>query len=480
VGRRVGRQRPHHRSERLWRLQPALARRAERHIFGTITTAPYAGQKPLKAGDNVPANNPLYALLKRSLDPSPPASLVVNGQTWPVMPFPFNNSIANYTYWLACNDPANPPRLIDALSDWIALNHKPDDTPHSLQGGAHLDFAFVGTAPPAFPVKPKENAQILFVASFPQDDGQRPGSVPAHYWDSSLVYVTDPLGNDLGLPVFKAGGQHTIAAVIGNSSPNLNAGSLFGGPPLTVICNAYAFSTFLSPGTPLPALCHLDATNPDPTYQQPFLQPLSRAVAGFRFDVDTVFKGLTDAMNAKNYTPQQLGGLNVDGWLKASGAHACVKVLIEGGEMANAYNMNGRPTDNALPSQDRHIAQRNLAGFDMGVIAMKKIMWQPFMMSQAGAGANALAIKHGWPVDAVRFYVAVPTQMWERYCAKANHRGFEVVHDAGPKPLPDSVILRETAAGGRLEILDHAREPQFGMALGVEVLKQPRPADISL
>ena len=63
--------------------------------------------------------------------------------------------------------------------------------------------------------------------------------------------------------------------------------------------------------------------------------------------------------------------------------------------------------------------------------------------------------------------------MWARYGAKAKHRGFEVVHDAEPKPFPDAVILRQTAPGAksrgaRLELLDHARERFFGMALGIE------------
>ena len=64
------------------------------------------------------------------------------------------------------------------------------------------------------------------------------------------------------------------------------------------------------------------------------------------------------------------------------------------------------------------------------------------------------------------------------------HRGFEVVHDAEPKPFPDAVILRETTPGGRLELLDHARERFFGMALGVEAdparLRSARVGDLSV
>ena len=61
---------------------------------------------------------------------------------------------------------------------------------------------------------------------------------------------------------------------------------------------------------------------------------------------------------------------------------------------------------------------------------MKKIKWQYFIMNQAGAGANGLAIQQAWSTgqgDSARFYFAVPPQMWARYGAKAMHRGFEVV-----------------------------------------------------
>jgi hypothetical protein len=328
----------------------------------------------------------------------------------------------------------------------------------------------------------------LFVSSMDHDNGVRPGSVPAQYWNSSRIYVCDTLGKDLNFPVFKAGAQHTIQALIGNSSPSGWAGATFGAPgslpPIQVICNAYCFNTFLSDAVPLPEMWTLDAPNAGFIYDQPVMGPVSYAVVGFRFDVDQVFQALHDKMTAHNYPPAQLGFLTVDGWLKANNAHACVKVLMQSGESGNVV----WPTDSALPSQDRHIAQRNLAGFDIGVVAMKKIKWQMFMMSQAGAGANALAIAHGLPRDAGRFYLAVPTQMWERYGAQvrggAVHRGFEVVHDADPKPFPDAVILRETTPGARLELLDHARERFFGMALGVEAdparLRGARLGDLSL
>jgi hypothetical protein len=451
-------------------------------IFGTL--AGYGA--PLAAGDFTAAHNPLFVILNASLDgamhpnnlvPVPPGNAM-----WPVMPWPDKP----YPLWTGWNDAASPPRLIDRLQHWIEVDKKIDDTPK----GTYLDFSFVGTAPPAFPLKPKENAHILFVASFPQDNGVRPGSVPAHYWDSSLIFVTDTAGKDQGLPVFGAGQEFYIAAVVGNSG-NLYASSLGGVPPFTVICNAHVFSTFESPAVALPSLANLDAADGNTLYQPFFLYMQTRDVVGFRFNVDLVYAGLLNAM--AGFTMPQLGGLSADAWLKKG--HACVKVLIMSGELPSPYNNNGMappPTDKtttnnveSVPNVDRHIGQRNLAAFDASVKAMKKLQWQDFMMSQAGKGTNALAVATTLPAGAVRTLVAVPTAMYERYVAKGgSHRGFEpvkdpqAVKDVASKPFPEAVILQQTVPGARLEIAEHAREPFFAMALGIELLKEVRPGDV--
>jgi len=240
----------------------------------------------------------------------------------------------------------------------------------------------------------------------------------------------------------------------------------------------------------LPALSNLNPADTNPTYEQYYMQKMSRDVVGFRFNVDLVYAGLLNVM--AGFTLAQLGGLTPDAWLKKVNAHACVKVLILSGELPNAYNNNGDPnawpTDKtvsnnveSLPSVDRHIGQRNLAAFDSSVKGMKKVQWQDFMMSQAGTGTNALAVASALPPEAVRTLVAVPTAMYERYVAKGgSHRGFEQVKDVGSKPFPDAVILHQTAPGARLEIAEHGREPFFAMALGVELLKEVRPADIAM
>jgi hypothetical protein len=440
---------------------------------------------PLKLGVYDATQNPLWVILNASFNPPPPPDYLVavpGAGMWPAMPWP---AYAPYPLWVQYNNAAPGQRLIDRLQHWIEQDQQLNDTP----GGAHLEFADWSGGPQLVAqVKGKEE-QVLFVCSKPGDNGVRPGSIdPNNYWNTSQIFVCNDHGQNIGLPKFKAGEQRIIHAIIGNSS-SLLAGVINNGlPPVEVRCNAYTWNTHMSPGTPLPEMSALDAPNAGVTYEQPHLAPTSYAVAGFRFDVDLVFKGLRDAIVAAGITPAQLGFATVDDYLKANDTHACVKVLVRANEFPNHVN-GGFPDDAvALPTSDRHIAQRNLAGFDMSVVGMKKIKWQTFMMSQAGAGANGLAIHQAWSTgskaDAARFYFALPPQMWARYGAKAVHRGFEMVHDAEPKPFPDAVILRETAPGARLELLDHARERFFGMALGVEGdparLRSARLGDLSV
>ena len=382
-------------------------------IFGTNDYG-----APLAAGDFTAAHNPLFVILNASLN-NPPASNMVpvppSNAMWPVMPWP---PMGPYPLWTGWNPPLPAVRLIDRLQHWIETDKKLDDTPK----GTYLDFSFVGAAPPAFPLKPKETAEILFVPSYPLDNGVRPGSLPANYWVTSLIFVTDTAGKDQGLPVFAATQEYYIAAVVANSG-NGFAGGIFNStaPAMTVVCNAHVFSTFESPAVPLPSLSNLDPADINPTYEQYFLPKTSRDVVGFRFNVDKVYAGLLNVM--AGFTLPQLGGLSADAWLKKG--HACVKVLIMSGELPGPYNNNGMappPTDKtttnnveSVPNVDRHIGQRNLAAFDSSVKAMKKLQWQDFMMSQAGKGANALAVATVLPAGAIRTLVAVPTAMYERY-----------------------------------------------------------------
>jgi hypothetical protein len=483
--------------KRLW----AVGARGDAHVsteivsdgnFSLESTHPAAGNgifgttdfgNPLALGDFTAAHNPLWVILNATIPAPSPALLpplyllpvLPSNAMWPAMPYPGSGP---YPDWIAWNAGAQPFRLIDRLQNWIEADKQIDDTPK----GAHLGDGYIKAPPPAFPLKtdPKESAQILFIPSFDADNGVRPGTVPANYWNTSMIFVTGTDGQDQGLPVFQKGSEHYIAAIIANSG-NLFTGFREGGnlPTVTVNCDAYVFGTFLSPGTPLPALTNLDPADTNKDYEQFILGPLKRDVVGFRFNVDTVYGKLIALMEALD--PQLYGNGKADLWLKAG--HACVKVWLTGGEFPGVHNNNG--TDwcdgTQLPSANRKIAQRNLAAFAPTVTGMKKPQWHYFVMSQAFAGTNALAVKAAQlPDDVVRYYMAVPVAVYERYVAKGgSHRGFETVTDV-PKPFPEAVILRQTVAGARLEFADHRREEFFGLALGVEILRETRMSDIDM
>ncbi|MFI5000088.1 MAG: hypothetical protein ACHQK9_09435 [Reyranellales bacterium] len=457
--------------------------------------SPYVqGQQILKIGDYNANNNPLWVMLNTSLtsDQSPNAAttVTVNNQTWPIMPPTAAGFINNYPDWFGMNDMAKPPTLVDGLKHWIEVDQQPDDT---IKGSDIVNA--LQAKPNAFPFKPKDSSQILFVASMPGDDGRRPGDgdtndpgpnyVPAHYWDSSLIFVTDTLGNDEHLPPFEPGTEHYIAAIIGNSG-NMSAGTIgYKQPTTTAICYAYVFTTFFSPKVALPSLDNLDSQGANTVYEQLRLRAYTYDVVGFRFTVDTVYQELTTAMQMANYSKAKLGNLTIDEWLKKG--HACVKVLITAGEVANAYTPQGAVPDEktSLPSLDRHIAQRNLAKFEMTLMgAAKQLGWQKFVVEQAGAGLNGLSIQHGLPGYGLGFYVAVAAEPYAQFVAKGgSHRGFEVVREVPHKPFPDAVILRQTTPGATLHIADHTRDG-FGMALGIEWeparLKGARLGDVAM
>ncbi len=124
-----------------------------------------AGLKPLVVGDNTPDNNPLYRMLAASLGPDGTIKdfVTVAGQKWPVMPPPEGGSQFN-TLWNQFNA-GSPPPLVDAFATWIK-NGKQDDSPK----GPLLYPALSAVAPVPFP---GAKTSILFVPSFPGDDGRR-------------------------------------------------------------------------------------------------------------------------------------------------------------------------------------------------------------------------------------------------------------------------------------------------------------------
>ena len=449
-------------------------------VLGNGAPPGLAGLTPL-AATNVPADSPLYDMLAPSFGPpnTIPANVTVGGKLWPVMPPPEPPGSDMATQfdqlWIEFNT-GNPPPLLTAFGNWIS-NGKKDDSP---QNGPLVQPGLLNNPPPVFP---NASTALLFVASFPGDDGRRFGDgeaqgvplnhVPDTFWATSQIFLYDETGIYQTPSFLNAGAEYYVSALIGNSSATGIAGrAVFASNPMHVLCDAQCFNTFLSPGVPLPSLGNFDPADSNPTYDQFIMTSKSYDVAAFRFDVSKVFSALATALQGVN-----LGGTTPADWLKAG--HPCVKVRVTSGEQPNFFPPMGNVplTLDSNPRYDRHIAQRNLAPFNMALMAIKKPIWTNFILAQAGQGPNSLAIQHaGWPAEATRFYFAIPRAPYERYVAPGGHRGFEAVREGVPQPFADAVILRQTAPGARLTVADHdpgdahrhGPDRFFGMALGVE------------
>jgi hypothetical protein len=452
-------------------------------VLGAGAPAGLAGLTPL-APTNVPTDSPLYNMFTPSFGPpnTIPANVPVGPNMWPVMPPPeppgSNMATQFDQLWLEFNN-GNPPPLFTAFGNWIMAGKK-DDSP---QSGPLTQPGLLNNPPPTFP---NASTALLFVASFPADDGRRFGDgeaqgvplthVPDNFWATSQIFLYDETGIYQTPTVLNAGAEYYVSALIGNSSATGIAGrAVFTSNPMHVLCDAQAFNTFLSPGVPLPSLGNLDPTDSNPVYDQFIMTSQSYDVAAFRFNVSTVFTALAAALVAQNVN---LGGLTPTDWLKAG--HPCVKVRVVSGEQPNFFPPMGNVplTLDSNPRLDRHIAQHNLAPFNTALMAMKKPIWTNFILAQAGVGPNNLTIQAtGWPADSVGFSFAIPREPYERYIAPTTQRGFEPVREGVPKPFPDAVILRQTTPGARLAIADHDPEAVrhrhgpdrfFGMAIGVE------------
>jgi hypothetical protein len=448
-------------------------------LTGTLSNAASAsglapGSAPLApVGDNAPTDSPVYQMLAQSIGAPGTVPIKVNvaGQNWPVMPPPEQilppPALGTQTnqLWMQFNT-GNPPPLISAFGQWLMAG-RPDDTPK----GAISQPTLAASPPPAFP---GAKTALLFVASFAGDDGRRFGDgeaapgvpkthVPNDFWAHSQIFLCNAQGQVVMPAKLLAGQEYAVAAVLGNSSTGVAGSTVTASLKVTVQADAQCFNTFMSPSFTLPSLGNLDPADPNTLYEQFVMRPMSWDVAGFRFNVSTVFSELAGKLD-----PNKLGGKSPAEWLKDG--HPCVKVRLFGGEQPNFFPPSDPdpPKLDTSPQLNRHIAQRNLAPFDTALMAIKKPMWINFIVSQAGHGLNGLAIEaQNWPQDQVRFWFGLPHGFYERYVAKAGHRGFELVREGVPKPFPDCVLLRQATPGARLIIEDHEREGYFGMALGV-------------
>ena len=276
---------------------------------------------------------------------------------------------------------------------------------------------------------------MLFVASMPGDDGRRHGDhatpdppaghVPANFWATSQIFLTWPPGvpgqtaGKIANPAsLKPQEEYWVVALVGNAGStgtgvvaNINA------PKCTLLGDAQCFNTFTSPGTSLPSLDNIDAASTNPIYEQLYHAgvglrrgrlPLQR-----RRGVLAAGDGAAPARCRRRCS----AGCRPADWLRDG--HPCVKVRIIVGRAARRLPARRQrvapPTLDSNPRVDRHIAQRNLAPFDITEMGLKKIKWKNFIVAQAGSGWNELALQEALPAGAFQLYVAIPREPYERF-----------------------------------------------------------------
>jgi hypothetical protein len=482
-------------------------------IFGTLSAARlnYTFEYPDLADQNLmplsgngdPQQTPLYRLLAAFPGADLSATVNVGGVNWPVMP---QNYPVPAAAWAGVA--AGSPKLVDKLKEWVQAG-KNDDAP---KDGVIKFENLSQLAPNPFPVNPPpaESTPILFVSSMWKDDGRRAGDgaspvvmanhVPDKFWATSEIYLTDTNGNRIYPPSLSPSlsngqGEGYIAAVIGNAG-NYGSGRMWG-QTCWALCFAQVFSTNEAPAVPLPSLGNLDPDVSDQLYEELYIPKLSYDVIGFRFNVQSVFNGLAKQIDqTANF---DLGGWpNAQKWLEHN--HACVKVQLIAGEPpgANSFPPPGPLTLGTSPQKNRHIGQKNLVPFDMSLVAAKKPAWKNFIVSQTGAGVNALDVQLELPPGLeAQVFIAAPSRVYRAYIEATGHegghdggkpgaapRGFEVVHDLESRPFPDCVILRQTTPGAVLQIAEHVREHFLGLSLGIagdpRAWRNGRPGAISV
>ena len=437
----------------------------------------------LAPGDVNPAHSPLWALLNyRAMGNTGFVTISggsKNGSSWPAMPIGTPLGWTNFQLTPTSNT------LVDILGDWIS-DGQANDTPTGV----------IATKPA--PITGALDAGVsLFVCSMPGDTGVRPGGVPADYWATSLIFLTQQSDGTTVFPsTLAAGSEYNLAAVIGNRG-NTNAGNYLETGPGTGVETAaivMVFGTTISPGVELPSLSNLDVTDTNKIYEQYFLNSAQYDVVGFRLNVQTVYDGIAAAINAAvSGGTFNLGGLTVDQWLHGPGAHLCAKVVIR--EQGGTFPLYG---DN--PISNNKIAQRNLAPFDADVTEVNPnpnikwynfVMGQPFFLKLPGAGANRLTLEADLPREAFQFYLAITEDAFQRFFSDGRGgtvKGFKQLSceelcrsplGNRAKPFPEAVVLRWEGKANALEVPAMPDRFLIGMSLGIEYdVKKLKPGKL--
>jgi len=100
------------------------------------------------------------------------------------------------------------------------------------------------------------------------------------------------------------------------------------------------------------------------------------------------------------------------------------------------------------------------------------IRWASMLIPQAGKGANLLTLEHALPEGMFTVWLALPVATFRESCGLIGMKGWEVVlpaaHQPAQKPMPDCVVLHQTAPRASLRLSEHAREPYLAVSLGLE------------
>src|SRR3974390_922661 len=160
-------------------------------VFGNTTNFP-------NLLGTTPGNSPLWQILNAAA--SNQSSVSIGSYNGPSMPL--GASASSPDSWVAFQINGSPP-VVTVFGNWITAG-KVNDIPKggvNANGGAILNV-------PASIAGPLDNGVSLFVCSMPNDNGQRPGSVPPNYWATSLIYLVDPnTGNTVAPATLNAGDE---------------------------------------------------------------------------------------------------------------------------------------------------------------------------------------------------------------------------------------------------------------------------------
>lgn len=404
-----------------------------------------------------PATSPLWAVLNsRAMGNAGFTPVNVGGVNWPTMP------AGSPAGWDAFQISAPAPKLVSVFADWINAG-KTDDIPDGV----------IGTMPG--PIGGLDSGVALFVCSVAGDNGIRPGTVPANFWATSLIFLVDPLTGDTVNPTtLTASSEYHLAAVIGNRGNT--AGGTFASPAGVKVESAawvMVWNSGMSPAVQLPALSNLDVNASNSIYEVYFAKPGLYDVVGFRLNVQTVFNGLAKAVEDSG---MDLGGLTPTEWLVAAqqGAHLCVKVLVR--TVDEAW-----PTMGDTPFTNRRMAQKNLAPFAIDLTITDpdpNIVWKNFVIGDvlqflSGAarfddrlGLHRVTIEPALEAEAIRLYLAIPRRSLARRVRQDHLKGLKPAPNVKP-PFPEGIVFAVDEKANHVE-LPALGEEFLGVSLGIE------------